>query len=717
MRLLFLIILFVFLTSAAQASPGVNPDPDTVILVSDIYDLKFVDDQFAVAVTRFGVSSFYLDEQISAFRFYQEIHLELESPRLRLFGDMAVVSDGDTRLHFFSAAALPELAYLGTTDFGVFIADFVIAESNLYISTCFDGIWRYSLEDVSAPEFLDSSWIAICVTKLETSGDTLFALDEYNGLMSYDLSGDGFGVFLGYMYIPRRVYDFARRDSRFYMAYDGGCYVADFDAVPPAIVDSIIIVDPVYDLCTSDTYLIVVFSNHMQLRPLNNLSYATSLNTPNNRTHGDLLTLDNIPRFVLPEREGGATLFNLANVGRRASAFHREGPITGVFIYDDKLYTCGISMPIDVYDIIDGGVRYKFPIYEDFDTTRLMIHNGDTLFAVDAYYNTVNFFFNITDSDPHRIVLGYAFPTPAYYTNDLIYVEPTVNGQQIMLAVWDRSIDVWVISDDNGPFKAKTWYFSSDDIHAVSIKDSIVYVEGFRYPEIRAYGFSEQFDSVFYKTVGLTSHPYKTLVVGDYLYSLQWELIKVIDITDPRDPTQGLTVGLPFTVYDACTYGRWMYCVGPEGVVVLDISSQPPVIVDQGGRGGISLAVGSDILAVNSGDGLYIYQIDTTDFVTWTPVDSIMPGRLSLSQNYPNPFNLGTTISYSLERKAEVDLTIYNLLGQKVATLVNTTQPAGNYSVRWNGVTSSGNVAATGVYFYRLTTGEFRETRKMLLIK
>lgn len=97
-------------------------------------------------------------------------------------------------------------------------------------------------------------------------------------------------------------------------------------------------------------------------------------------------------------------------------------------------------------------------------------------------------------------------------------------------------------------------------------------------------------------------------------------------------------------------------------------------------------------------------------------IASVQPGAVppafSLGQNYPNPFNPSTTISYQLAAASEVHLVVYDLLGREVAVLVNEKQPAGNHRVKWEAGRSS-----SGVYFYRLTAGSFRETRKMLVIR
>jgi hypothetical protein len=89
-----------------------------------------------------------------------------------------------------------------------------------------------------------------------------------------------------------------------------------------------------------------------------------------------------------------------------------------------------------------------------------------------------------------------------------------------------------------------------------------------------------------------------------------------------------------------------------------------------------------------------------------------IPAEFALSQNYPNPFNPATVISYSLPKASDVVLKVYNALGQEVMTLVNGHEEAGDHTATWNA-----SEAASGVYFYRLTAGDYTQSRKMLLMK
>ena len=88
------------------------------------------------------------------------------------------------------------------------------------------------------------------------------------------------------------------------------------------------------------------------------------------------------------------------------------------------------------------------------------------------------------------------------------------------------------------------------------------------------------------------------------------------------------------------------------------------------------------------------------------------PADYLLAQNYPNPFNPTTTIEYSVAKAGNVKITVYNQLGQQIATLVNGTQNAGSYRVTWNAAE-----LPSGMYFYKLEAGNKVHLRKMMLIK
>jgi len=94
-----------------------------------------------------------------------------------------------------------------------------------------------------------------------------------------------------------------------------------------------------------------------------------------------------------------------------------------------------------------------------------------------------------------------------------------------------------------------------------------------------------------------------------------------------------------------------------------------------------------------------------------------LPTQFGLDQNYPNPFNPTTKLSYALPKNAHVQLTVYNVLGQAVTTLVDQDMAAGVHEVTWNGRNSEGTQVSSGIYFYRISADNFSATKKMMMLK
>ena len=94
-----------------------------------------------------------------------------------------------------------------------------------------------------------------------------------------------------------------------------------------------------------------------------------------------------------------------------------------------------------------------------------------------------------------------------------------------------------------------------------------------------------------------------------------------------------------------------------------------------------------------------------------------LPVTPVLGQNYPNPFNASTAIRLVLPRTEEVEIAVYNLKGQKVTVLADGVLEPGTYTLFWNGRDAEGRQLASGVYPYRLQTGDRMETRKMVLLE
>jgi hypothetical protein len=168
------------------------------------------------------------------------------------------------------------------------------------------------------------------------------------------------------------------------------------------------------------------------------------------------------------------------------------------------------------------------------------------------------------------------------------------------------------------------------------------------------------------------------------------------------------------------SYYQWMthdtldlqYNSGPDGPVT--ITSQDFQNINPGDSITVyyGMALGSTFTAVKTSLDSALGRYNGTLITGYEGNEVLSPNSYKLNQNYPNPFNPTTIISFSIPVQEKVILKVYNILGMEVSTLVNGVQTAGNYSIRFEAKN-----LPSGIYFYELKTGNFRDVRKMILLK
>jgi hypothetical protein len=209
-----------------------------------------------------------------------------------------------------------------------------------------------------------------------------------------------------------------------------------------------------------------------------------------------------------------------------------------------------------------------------------------------------------------------------------------------------------------------------------------------------------------------------------------------LSATVPTDGAEGMSYEPPGTVtrseFNGLDNGysgeviihadKWGYVDGDTvriGIVLWDIDRGSKDVTDAHQRIYAKSWWGSE-WADNTFDKYYMYRgIYLSPQVVVGVDDQIgtIPKVFALSQNYPNPFNPETRIQYQLPGQQHVTLTIYNMLGQAVATLVDEVKDAGEYTVTWSGRNGSGAAVSSGVYFYRIQAGPFSDIHKMVFLK
>ena len=214
-----------------------------------------------------------------------------------------------------------------------------------------------------------------------------------------------------------------------------------------------------------------------------------------------------------------------------------------------------------------------------------------------------------------------------------------------------------------------------------------------------AYGAGElRYESVtFDGTRGLSAFPRQVQfshAFNQLAMSMEWDSI------NPLPPGSGLLAHLHFTVAQDAE------------VEMVEIITED------------YLGVTTTFIDLTTADGsLQIYPIFSPGEVTiQIPTDvgegnNGLPFRFELGQNFPNPFNPETTITFSIPRGELVNLSVYNVLGRKIRSLIDRNLQAGQHTVLFDGRSDQGNLLASGVYYYSLSAGELKDSSKMLLLK
>ena len=178
-------------------------------------------------------------------------------------------------------------------------------------------------------------------------------------------------------------------------------------------------------------------------------------------------------------------------------------------------------------------------------------------------------------------------------------------------------------------------------------------------------------------------------IEGDYAFISHYSSgVVVLDIHDPTDPVE-------VAIYDT-------YAQNDNSVFA--------------GCWGVYPHTSNNMVFTSNIEGyLNIFQFN--DIEIDVDAETALPGAFVLYQNYPNPFNPITTLRYDLPENAMVTIMIYDIMGRRIKTLVNIDQTAGYRSIQWDATNDLGQPVSAGVYLYLIQAEEFRDTKKMVLMK
>jgi hypothetical protein len=287
-----------------------------------------------------------------------------------------------------------------------------------------------------------------------------------------------------------------------------------------------------------------------------------------------------------------------------------------------------------------------------------------------------------------------------------------LNGNLLFVAS-PRNDSSLVIVDVSNPLQPMTLSVLSMpvDAHNLQVKDSIAYIatkgEGLRIVNCQdpfnPYEISSLFET---KHVGIA-------LIENFAYIESTDSFFVVDITLPQSPSILGRLGRSYAgdYFDMTFSNNYVYWVGGPGVVDVSDPYQPDEIAHYGYVSNGVAAKDDIVIITHRTDGVLIFKNDLISSIVSQKVLS-PPKRYELHQNYPNPFNSTTIIEFYAPLRQKVAVDIYNILGEKVHTLLNSIVKAGLNKIYFD----SSNLPS-GVYFYKLSTPEGSITKKMVLLQ
>jgi predicted esterase len=302
---------------------------------------------------------------------------------------------------------------------------------------------------------------------------------------------------------------------------------------------------------------------------------------------------------------------------------------------------------------------------------------------------------------------------PAKTTNHsytISFCDTAANGSKTF-SVYDRTEGAYLIQGE--PFSSFT---ESDVFEGLSLfaEDVVTTKDVMRWSTVSG--------KTFYSVIDIVNHP--QYLIKPFRHACDYKIIfydhivdtslgyfggiptavkfKVINVTQGKSVKVvfDLSTGLYFSFFEQVANKErytWTTYIMPDDGKIPDAGDTLYITMKKGISQYDTLLVTNIALAINN-------------------IQSGIPNSFELSQNYPNPFNPSTVISYQLPVSSKVTLKIYDLLGREIATLVNEEQSAGWKEVEFQSTVGSGQLAS-GIYFYKLQTNNFIETKKMLIIK
>ncbi|MFQ5498795.1 MAG: T9SS type A sorting domain-containing protein, partial [Candidatus Zixiibacteriota bacterium] len=540
----------------------------------------------------------------------------------------------------------------------------------------------------------------------------LYALDQYNGVLRYDLSAPGFGQFLDYLFVPRVTTSFSHHAGMFALTLGRDTLLlGEFGHVGSGVIDTVVGSRAPQRSFLLDSVLVLVSFRFAEVISLADHDDRTLVELTGQGFRGEIVTVGIREKLLLPDSDGGVTLFDIHDFDSGIQALHRSGSIEDLLLADDLLLTSGGANPIDVFaPESEGFPEPEYTMFGSMHGASALDRNGDTLFAYYADLNRVVVVLKATDPDSFFLERSFSVDTSG--VQRIQFVPRPLGTLWPFLIIGGFDINMYTIDDSSRIEHAATWNFVGR-IESALMHDSLLLVSTSK-SQLFVMEVHSDFTTELRSAINLPGRAQAMTWANDRLMLFVHDELFVINLDNPSAPSIEDAQTLPIGVLDIDIDGNRMYTIGPDGAGIFSLDSAMPELLAWGGRPGHIIAANSRMLATSDGGSVHVYQFQTLQSNSSPPQ---LPIMFSLDQNYPNPFNASTVIRFTLYRSAKVRISVVNALGQTVSVLVDRFLQPGDHQARWDGRNAAGIDVASGIYFYRLSAGDETAARKMMLIK
>jgi hypothetical protein len=660
------------------------------------------------------------------FRIRHFFPLDARPLSLRYDNFTLVVRMTDGSFRFFTLESSLKLREVGRVDYPNEIQDYLYKAGNLYFAEEFRGVAMYHVNSFSSLSFVDSSMVGVRVVQLEIVRDTLYALDDYNGILRYPNPESGLQFNVGYLRLPFQIQSFARHGDHTNLA-------VGLEGVKSATFDSLGFFASLFErqtvsfasrvLESDSNYIVISTPNVIEIQDKLDPGALQVVPIHGNTFGATLASYGEKQVFVTPSGTFGllGLWMNVTDYPREFASFDHPGPIRALNIVDGFLYTAGERNPFEKYNLFGGegpelmGAR-GFP-----PGTSAATSIGDKLYLIDNVSAVSQVWIASVSRDLLPLPVS-AFGIPAGI--DGISIHPDLNaGALILMRAGNK---YYVSRAAAGELFGPT----------TSLMDLGVGVTSATVERGRVYHYSSKskkitlseldsflgLNELFSRTMSGPVNAMLTVDAGQQLVMFSPSRARLFLLRKRFElPSDSLVIRGDFPIvgnYAAAVEREGLiFAVGPNSTGILSLNNDTLVELYHESSGASLVTAGVGVFATSDGSSIKLYEFLQTD-VDDEPI-ALKPADFRLLDNYPNPFNGETLIRFSgsPEKRSEARVVVYNVLGRKVRELPFEDGVGG--VVRWDGRDESGSGVASGMYFARLVSGDSSNRRaiKMIYLK